>query len=194
MEDLKRRMRFFKTALSDYGTVGAFTMSSDFVVRRVLAALPASPAVAVEFGAGDGVLTRALLDRLDPAGELTAVEPHRAFVEALGAIGDRRLRVISSTAHDALSRLEPYRGRADAVVASVPFWFLARAERAELVSESVRLLKPGGVFAVFNQYTPLAYVLVRKTFGNATLAFEVRNFPPCFMVFARKGPAKPPAL
>lgn len=114
-------------------------------VLRLLAASIGARAV-VEVGTGCGVSGIWLLRGMDPAGALTTVdvEPEhqrmarRAYTEA-GFIGGRA-RLISGRALDVLPRLTD--GAYDLV-----FCDAARQEYPDYLTETLRLLRPGGLLA-----------------------------------------------
>ena len=63
--------------------VGAITRSSGYLVRSVADKLPVNLSTIVEYGAGDGVMTRILLEHLAPTGRLIAIEANDAFIDEL---------------------------------------------------------------------------------------------------------------
>ena len=60
-------VNFIKVALGDY-KVGAITVSTKYVADRVANALPKGAKNVIEYGAGDGVITKEILKRLPPDG------------------------------------------------------------------------------------------------------------------------------
>jgi phospholipid N-methyltransferase len=182
------RMTFLWNAVGDRN-VGAVTMSSSYVLRAVLRSLPRSADVIVEHGAGTGVLTRLLLHRLSPQGRLYAVERSPAFVDHLSGIGDPRLRVVAEGAEDVCYDALGVGGRADAVVASIPFSFVTPEDRRAIVARAYEALRPGGVLVVFHQYTLLMRDFMRERFPRVEVSFEPRNLFPCFILRAVKQPA-----
>ena len=59
MRSLVERAHFLKNALSDR-KIGAVTMSSDYVIADVLRRLPKNPRLVIEYGPGEGAVTRAI--------------------------------------------------------------------------------------------------------------------------------------
>lgn len=178
------RFNFLKTALTDY-KVGAVAKSSKYVVRRVLKRIKGPLDLIVEYGPGEGVMTRALLSKLSPAGQLVAVETNIKFVKMIGAMPDPRVTVIHGTAEQAGHTLKNL-PKVDLIISSIPFSFLSPAQREKIVSDADDFLAPGGSLIIFHQYSLLMLKTVKKYFKDSSVLFEPRNLPPCFIIVARK--------
>jgi phospholipid N-methyltransferase len=171
--------------------VGALHPSSRFLVRRLIRCLrPASIRTIVEFGPGPGVVTRPLLDALSPEARYIAIEKNPAFLAALkSSISDPRLRVVEG---DACSVREILASEgvaaADAVIASIPFSFLTKDQRAGLVDAVESLLAADGDFVIFHQFSLMMRSLARERFPRVRVLFEPRNIMPCFLLHCRKNP------
>ena len=186
MDQLRERINFLKTFAADKN-VAAVVASSRFVIQDVIKHVPDKIRTAIECGPGEGVMTRALLERLHPEGTLLAIESNKEFVAVLQGIGDRRLRVAESNAQDMIAHARNNAADApDIVLASIPFSFLKPSERVGFIRDAHAILQPKGTCIIFHQYSPLMYRTMKKIFGNVSLSFEVRNFPPCFIITARK--------
>lgn len=186
MNEMRRRIAFFKTALSDRN-VAALTMSSKYVVKNVLKRFSKPLGTVVECGSGDGAITRAVLEHVSPKGKFFAIEPNAGFMDTLKRIEDSRLTVLHVRAEQVLARSDTYRiGRPDLIMASLPFSFLDSAARVKFVEDAYRILAPGGILIIFYQYSFLMRGIMRKIFGAASLSCELRNIPPCFIISARK--------
>ena len=75
--------------------VGAISVSSKYVIKRVLKEIEGENYKnIVEYGPGDGVLTRELLKLLPRDGKLVVIETDNNFIKHLEKIRDKRLTVI----------------------------------------------------------------------------------------------------
>jgi len=178
--------QFFKTALDDY-KVGAFVPSSKYIIKRIIQLLPKDTQYLVEYGAGDGVITKELLRHLPSNGKLVAVELNGYFAASLRAIQDDRLIVIHN---DVVSVSRNFSQlsmpRIDAVISGIPFTFFKSEERRHIVENTYRALGEGGVFLVY-QVSPLMLPYLKKVFRNDVgMDIELRNFPPYFIMKAEK--------
>ena len=184
---MRKRLHFLRTAISDRH-VGAVTSSSKYVVKRTLKNLERRKLKrVVEYGPGNGVMTKELLKRLPSDGRLLAVELNKNFVNVLNKISDQRLRVILGKIQDIAPNLKKYNiSRVDAVVSSIPFSLLSGAERDRVTRDTFNSLAPGGSFTIFHQYSRLMRTHLEDYFKTVKVSFEPRNILPCFIIHAQK--------
>lgn len=175
---------FLRVAMRDI-RVGAVMPSSSYAVRAILSRLPERFGRVLEYGPGDGVLTRALLERLDDDGRYLAIETNDRFFASVSAFGDPRLETVHGNAL-AADRFAEERGLGgfDLVISGIPFSLFPQEERHRAVAMTHRLLRPGGIFLVY-QVSPLMRPYLRKAFAVST-AIEPRNIPPYFILRAVK--------
>ncbi|MBI4094554.1 MAG: methyltransferase domain-containing protein [Candidatus Liptonbacteria bacterium] len=180
-----RHLRFLFRVLKDY-KIGAFSVSSRYVAERILREMPEGCRVVVEYGAGDGAITKRLLRALPAGGRVVAIEQNRELAAELRQIADRRLTVIED---DILSVLRnPARlglREVDAVISGVPFSFFKKDAREEIIVRTSALLRRSGVFLVY-QYSFLAFPTLKRFFREVDVRFEPRNFLPYFIMVAAK--------
>jgi len=171
--------------------VGALHPSSRFLVRRLLGCLrPDRIRTIVELGPGPGIATRPILEALPAGSRYIAIEKNPAFLASLkSSTADPRLRVVAG---DACSLRDILAAEgvtaADAVIASIPFSFLTKEQRAGLVADIASLLVDEGDFVIFHQFTLLMRPLARQFFPRVRVHFEPRNIMPCFLLHCRKEP------
>jgi len=167
--------------------VAAVSPSSPRLVRRLMRHLDLPRTkILVELGPAYGVATRPILAALPAEARLLAVETNRGFAAALKTVDDPRLTVIEDDARR-LPAIMAERGvdAADAVIASIPFTYLSQDERRALVAAAKKILKPGGVFVIFHQYSLLMLPYVKKEFSQVKAEFELLNVFPCFVIEGR---------
>ncbi len=176
---------FLKTALRDY-KVGAFLPSSRHSLNRVLEELGSECAYVVEYGPGDGVSTRAILERVLPAGRMIVIESNPDFLPELKSIHDPRLGIISGDVRVLCEELGNLGlPRIDAVISSIPFSFFPARACASIVRRTFDALAPGGRFIVY-QYSPLMVRYLKQYFPVVRIRFEPRNIPPYFIMTGEK--------
>jgi phospholipid N-methyltransferase len=179
-------LRFATVAVRDYNKVGALTVSTKYVVRGVARQIDEDHRFIVEYGAGDGILSKSLLKRLPDDARVTAIELNDHLFDELGRIRDPRFHAIKGDAIALSRRPETFRlPRIDAVVSSIPLTFVDPRRREELIRNTYDALVRGGVFVVY-QYTPFILRLLGKYFRKLTTDFEPRNIPPYFIMRAEK--------
>lgn len=133
---------------------------------------PARPGVVIEYGAGTGAFTAALVRRGVDEGRLVLVEPEPSFAELLRARFPRS-RVVEADARGVpalLAREGGERGQVAAAVSGMPILQWPAAERLRLVLATLRLaVAPGAPFVQFTYFpgspVPLAGRALR---GRAT--------------------------
>jgi phospholipid N-methyltransferase len=184
-----KQLKFFKVALFDR-QIGAIARSSKYVVKAVVRDFENQPMHrVVEYGPGDGVMTRELLKRMPKNGQLIAVESNPKFLKILKKIGDPRLRVIKGTVQNVSRELQRHHKETiDLVVSSIPFSMLKPIDREKVVHNTFEMLNDGGRFIVFHQYSRLMLSLLKKHFNadSVDTQFELRNVLPCFIMHAQK--------
>lgn len=182
------QLNFFKIALSD-GRIGAMTRSSKYVVNAVIGNFAnQSLKRVIEYGPGDGVVTREILNRMPRDGELIVIETNPKFIKVLSEINDPRLKIIEGAAQTISEQLVgDHSGKINLVVSSIPFTILKPRDRKDIVSNTFNLLEDSGKFIVF-QYSPILLGLLNRHFArrNISTQFEVRNVPPMFIMCAQK--------
>lgn len=179
------RIQFFKTALKNYKTIGAVRASSRFVAKRIQRAL-GDVTYIVEYGAGDGVLTKEILKILPNNGRIVAVELDRTFLSELAKIKDKRLTVLNEDVIAVSKNLRKLAlPKIDAVVSGIPFTFLTSDVRDEIVRATAEALNKDGMFLVY-QHSPLMVPILKRYFRTTQTFLELRNFPPNFIMCGRK--------
>ena len=176
---------FIKAALKDH-RIGAFTRSSPFTIKRILDRLKKHHTCIVEYGAGDGIITKKILGMLPDDGKLIAIEINNDLLHELRAIRDTRLTVVKGdvqTLSNDLTSLADQ--KIDAIISGIPFSFFNQKIREKIIANTGSTLKPGGMFIVY-QYSPLVLPLLKKYFTKVHVQYEMRNFLPYFIMAAEK--------
>lgn len=182
-DDMRRRTHFLRNAVID-PNIGAVTRSSKYMVKRILERLPKPLHNVIEYGAGDGVVTKALLRELAPEGKLLVIESNIRFIQTLRQINDERLEVLHGKVEDLLPKQTSF--QADAVISSIPCFFLTPEDRFAIAAHTYKMLAPGGNFIVFHQYRRLMLEPLSEYFTSVSVFFEPLNIFPCFILDARK--------
>ena len=86
-------VKFFIEFLKD-PQIGALTPSSKYFVRDVIKRMPLENAeTVVEYGAGEGVVTRGMLKKMPADSKLIAIDTNSELVKNLKKINDSRLEI-----------------------------------------------------------------------------------------------------
>lgn len=182
---MDKSVKFLKNAIIG-NNVGAISRSSKYVVKVVLNQLEDRKYEnIVEYGPGDGVLTKELLKILSPSGKLLLVETDENFIKSLEEIRDNRVVIVKASMQEVSSNLRKFIKDPDLIISSVPFSLISKSDREEVVKNSKKFLKTGGQFIIFHQYSLLMSKVLKKYFNKVESFFEPRNFLPCFVIVAK---------
>lgn len=181
-----QKFTYIKNFLKDK-KVGAVAKSSKFAVSKISESVDGLKDVTiVEYGPGDGVLTRALLEKISGDSRIIAIETNISFVKQLSRINDKRLTVINDYAEHLPSVLKRLGiSSVDYVFSGIPFSFLKKDTRFQIVKNTKDALRSGGEFVVY-QYSPLMATYMKRVFGNVRVRFIPFNIPSYFLMEARK--------
>ncbi len=184
---IMKQMSFFREGLRDLKTVGTITRSSRFLCKGMIKHVDFSQAdLIVELGAGDGVITKHILEAMQPQSRLLAFEVNERFCDEMHAIEDDRLIV----AQDSAEKLGEYlhnlkTEKVDYIISAIPFVALPKELGQTIVAECYRYLKPGGKFIQVH-YSLLTKNLYEEIFGNVDVNFVPLNIPPAFVLVSEK--------
>ncbi len=148
----------------------------------------------VELGAGTGVFTRLIAERVKPGALLLAFEIDAALA---GKLDGRvpRVRIVNDSAEHLGNHLRAAgRDAADAILSGLPWANFSRELQERLLRAVVAGLRPGGRFATF-AYVPAAHFPAGRRFRSlleasfarvATTRIVYWNFPPAFVYRCEK--------
>lgn len=154
----------------------------------------AAAGTVVELGAGTGVFTRLIAERVRPDALVLAFEIDAALA---GKLDGRvpRVRVVNDSAEHLGEHLRAAgRPMADVILSGLPWANFSPDLQERLLRSVVAGLRPGGRFATF-AYVPTAYLrpgrrlrsLLEASFAKvATTRIVYWNFPPAFVYRCEK--------
>ena len=178
---------FFRAFVKAPMVVASAIPSSSMLERRTIRNLELDTAgVVVEFGAGTGGLTRAMLAEMRPDAHLLSIEWTPDFMPALEKIDDPRFEVLNDCASSILDHLER-RGfaHADAVVSGIPFSTMPPDLCRTIAANLHQALAPGGRFVAY-QFSDKVVDYVAPHLGQPTVEHELINIPPMRVFSWRK--------
>lgn len=174
----RNKTDYLQEFLSDPRKTGTIAPSSPSLCRAMSDAVDWNRCNNIaELGAGDGVLTRHLLQRMRPEARLLAFETNKRFHAKLQSISDGRLQITGASA-------ETLSGEYDAIFSGLPLLSLPHAVRHGILARAAALLSPRGVFIQF-QYTSLSEPLLASYF-TWERARVLRNLPPAWVYSCRR--------
>lgn len=175
--------------------VGAIVPSSRELAELMTAGLDLHEAeTVVEFGAGTGVFTRLIGQRVKAGALVLAFEIDPELARELhGEVPG--VAIVNDSAERVLDHLrQAGRESADCIVSGLPWALFTPALQDRLLDAVVGALKPGGRFATF-AYIPAAWLPTGRRFRKRlhghfpqveTTHVVWKNFPPAFVYRCRR--------
>ena len=180
-------MNFFTESIKNIKTVGTVSRSSKQLCLGAVKHVDFATAdFLVELGAGDGVITRYILERMRPDAKLMVFEVHELFIQELLKIDDDRLIVVGDSAEkiDHYMKLHNF-DRVDDIISAIPFVVVPEQEAFNIVEACKSVLKTGGKFIQVH-YSLITKKMYEKIFGNVAVNFVLLNIPPAFVLVSVK--------
>lgn len=176
------KWNFVKTFLSDI-KVAALAPTSPRIVDHILSHVPKDAKTVAEYGPGDGVITKPLLQRLPSDAKIIAIETNRDFVRELMHIHDSRLYIKQGDALLAAEYLQEVGIRElDTAISGIPFSFFTSTQRKHIVTQTHTTLSPNGVFIIY-QFSPLMFFYLKRLFAHVKWRYV---WPIFFIMVAAK--------
>lgn len=167
-------------SLRHFRTIGSVTPSSGFLIEKMLKGIDfESAGVIVEFGVGNGCITKEILKKLNVDGRLISFEINDEFCRIISTeINDARFILIQKSAEEITNEL--YRlgiEKVDYIISSLPLTFIPELSLNNIFVQSKNLLSSNGVFLQY-QYSLANYSDLKKYFNRVIKKIELRNIPP----------------
>jgi len=187
MADLNSRLRFLGAFVREPFTIGAVWPSSTALARKVVDSCEiAAGDTVVELGAGTGVITELVLQRLEGKGRFVAIEIHPMNVQLL-----RGRLPGAEIVHDSAENLSTHVGRqkAKCIISCLAWGSMLPPTQNRIFKAVLRSLAPGGQFVAF-AYLHAAWFptslrfrkrLMRHFSRVAVTSVVWRNLPPAFV-------------
>ncbi|MEE9407887.1 MAG: rRNA adenine N-6-methyltransferase family protein [Polaribacter sp.] len=185
---MNSRISFLKESIRNLKTLGTVTPSSRFLAERMLKKIDFSKVeVLVEFGPGNGAITKLILEKLPANATLICFEINDNFYKQLSEIKNPQLVIIKSSAEKIEEELNKLNfNKANHIISSLPLTIIPEEITNEILAKSLYVLENKGTFIQF-QYSLTYYKKLKSVFNQAiSLDFEPLNFPPAFVYHCKK--------
>lgn len=183
------KISFFKESINNLKTVGTLTRSSKFLCKKMAEQVNYKKAkFIVELGAGDGVITKHILDRMADDAYLMSFEVNPKFCETIREIQDDRLILVEDTVEKLPQYLKKHSFEGiDAVVSAIPFVAFPHDLSYEIVELCRDNMKNDAPFIQVH-YSLLTKKMYKKVFGYVDVQFVPLNIPPAFVLVSKRDP------
>jgi len=184
---LQKKKAFFKEAIKNIKTSGTIMPSSKYLIQKMLKSVDFSNAkVIVEYGPGNGIITKEILKRLDNNSQLICFEINTEFYNHLKTFKDSRLLIFNESCENIKSICEQLNiTEVDCIISSLPLTNIPDNITKKILTESYHQLKKNGSFLQY-QYSLSYLKKIKKIYKNVDLDFEIRNIPPAFIYKCKK--------
>ncbi|GIO01250.1 SAM-dependent methyltransferase [Brevibacillus halotolerans] len=182
---VRDKVRFFTTFVKSPREVGSVTPSSARLSSRMLEGIDwAEVTSVVELGAGTGVFTQKLKQKISPN---TNVFVYEQDVKLRADLQERFPSFHHHCDAQCLSKDLKHAGveQVDVIISGLPFMNFPQELRERIIAEVMQSLKPGGAFIAF-QYSLQMRKQLKETFREVSISFEPLNIPPAFVYRCRK--------
>ncbi len=165
-------------AVKNIKQVGSIFASSSFLAKKIVKEIDFTKNIHVlELGAGTGVITKEILNRMSADSVLYSYENNENLIKTLEDIGDKRL-IIKGECVSTLDTLED--NYFDIVISSLPLANLTNEFKNKIYKDIRSKLKESGTYLQY-QYSLMDYKDIEKLFSNCKLDFCLFNLPPAFI-------------
>lgn len=173
-----KKYRHIVTAVKNLKQVGSIVPSSGLLVRKIVKRIDFDKEIKIlELGAGNGVITKEILNRMSGTSLLYSYENNPYFISLLEKINDQRL-IVKGENVSRLNMLED--GYFDVVVSSLPLANMTHAFKNKVYTDIKSKLKESGTYIQY-QYLLSDYKMIGKSFNKGKLGFCLFNLPPAFI-------------
>ena len=183
------KLDFIVEGIRNLKTVGSLTPSSNYLCKAMIEPIDFKKNnVIVELGPGNGVITKYILEAMNPESTVLAFEVNDAFCDLLEQKygKDTRFHLVADSAEELGKHLSKHNFEAvDYVVSAIPFSILPDELARAIITEARRVLKPGGIFIQFH-YSPFTKKHYNEIFDTVKTNFVPLNFPPAFVLTCLK--------
>ena len=190
------KLQFIVEVFRNPVVTGDILPTQRYLARRMIDCIEIlnHPLKIVEFGGGEGAITRAIVDKVDRGGigydifsfELNSrlADMSRKKFQGNGKI-NRRVRIIEDDAVNMLSHLNDNGvGGVDYIISSLPLTHFSREKSRNIFRAAKTGLKKNGVFTQY-QHFPTRYSLVKEFFNDVKIRYVLANIPPAFVYTCR---------
>lgn len=180
-------LQFLRQGLKDIKTVGTFLRTSKNVSKSMVKHAAISQCkIILELGAGDGAITKYILNDLKADAKLIIFEVNPVFCKKLSKINDSRIVLIQASAEDLIAELNNLNiKKVDAIISAIPFVNLPESLTLKIVNICKEVLNPNARFVQIH-YSLILKKLYASIFEKLEVDFIPWHIPPAFLFIGKK--------
>ncbi len=170
---------FTLSAFKNIKQTGSLFRSSKFLAKKLTESLSSDqPLTVVELGAGDGVITKEILDKISPKSRLYTYEINNNFIPHLSAFKDDRLTIFNQSVEKLRSDFGY--NDVDIIISSLPLANINKTFKEQLIRNVKFVLKDKGQFIQY-QYSKNDKKILETNFKELSTQFCFFNMPPAII-------------
>jgi phospholipid N-methyltransferase len=175
---MRSHSRLTVAGIKNLKQTGSIIPSSAFLVKKMIRNIDFNRKINIlELGAGTGVITREVLNRMSDHSVLYSYENNVTLINTLESINDSRLIIKAENVSGLHTLQNDY---FDVVISSLPLANMAKGFKCKIYRDIKAKLKESGVYIQY-QYLFWDYKMIRRSFSKCKLEFCLMNFPPAFV-------------
>lgn len=177
-----KKMAMLIESIKNLKTVGTVKFSSPRLVKKIIRPIDFSQArTIVEFGTGDGSITKGLLANMHKDAKLFSFEINDKFYELNKGNTDPRFNLI----HDSATELEKHLNssgvdKVDVIVSSIPISLLSKEDTQQIMTAVNECLGENGIYVQL-QYSLVSKKIYEAAFKRVKYDFIPLCLPPAFV-------------
>lgn len=179
----KEKVAFVVEAVKSFKTSGALFPSSRFLVKKILKNIVFSNSeLIVEFGPGNGKITKEILKKIKPSATLVCFEINEVFYKDLLQLKNKQLIVLNISAENVQQEIQKLGfNQIDNIISSLPLTMIPKNVAINIINNAYKILRQNGKFIQY-QYSTLFLKEFKSIFKKKViLNFEMLNLPPAFV-------------
>jgi phospholipid N-methyltransferase len=179
---------FFRAFVKNPLRTGSIVESSPLLSEKMIGDIDLENCCCiVEFGGGNGVFTKKILEKMDSNSILLCFEIDPELARQMERnIQDKRLKVICDSAENINVYLRKFGfAKADCIISGLPLASLPRKTSRTILNQSYAYLNSGGRYVQF-QYSLASLKHLKYLFPAVSVTFVFLNLPPAFVYICTK--------
>lgn len=170
------KIKYFKTT-------GSITPSSKHLVDSIIKIIPSDAKNIIEFGIGDGCITKAVISKISNKQKLLAIEINKDFFNSFNS--DFTSENLITVNEDALiiEKIISDNGftNYNCIISSLPFALMKKKDVYKLLHIICNLIKQNDGSFILYQYSTLYEKELKALFEIVSRTYVLQNLPPAFI-------------
>ena len=177
-----KTLKFLKESLKNIRQIGSIFPSSRFVVRKMIEPIDFEKKITIlELGAGTGVITRQLLEKMNSESILICFETNQKFCQELEKMKNEKMTLINESAETMQTHIKQLKiEQVDYIVSSVPLMTIPQEITNKILTASVEILGNSGKLIQL-QYTKVLDKKIRAYYNQIDITFTPKYYLPAFI-------------